>query len=178
MLPIRVRPAGINDTAALTAFAARTFHATYHAFNTAENMAGYMAAAFTPERMRAEIVDPAGFVLLAESDEIVGYAAIAGPPAPAAVPYAGALEIKRFYVNGAWHGHGIAQTLMRAVIETARARGAPAVWLGVWNQNPRAIAFYRKSGFTDAGAHAFQLGDETQSDILMVRETVPELHLP
>lgn len=136
---------------------------TYAAFNTAENMAAYMGASFSPERQRDEIADPSWAVLLAvDGPEIVGYAQIA--------PGHGALEIKRFYVAPTRHGRGVAQLLMDAVVRSAAARGAGALWLSVWDQNPRAIAFYRKVGFTETGVTTFEFGSETQRDYLMMRQ--------
>ena len=61
------------------------------------------------------------------------------------------IELWRFYVARAGHGRGIAQELMRRVQEEVALRGATAVWLGVWERNPRAIAFYGKSGFRERG---------------------------
>jgi diamine N-acetyltransferase len=164
-MSIHIRPATAGDAAALSAFAAETFHVTYAAFNTAENMATHMDATFSPERQRREIEDQSGFVLLAVEDaEIVGYAVVA--------PGHSALEIKRFYIAPTRHGHGIAQMLMDAVVRDAAARSAGALWLSVWERNPRAIAFYRKTGFVEGGVSTFQLGSDTQRDLLMVRHLV------
>jgi ribosomal protein S18 acetylase RimI-like enzyme len=162
-MSIQIRPATPADAAALSAFAAETFYVTYAAFNTADNMAAYADAAFSPERQCAEIEDASGFVLLAvDESEIAGYALVA--------PGHGALEIKRFYIAPTRHGRGVAQVLMDAVVRTAEARGAGALWLGVWERNARAIAFYRKTGFDEAGFTTFELGSETQRDLLMVRQ--------
>jgi ribosomal protein S18 acetylase RimI-like enzyme len=75
----------------------------------------------------------------------------------------------RFYVDPIRHGHGIAQTLMDAVLTTARADAAHTIWLGVWERNPRAIAFYRKCGFEDVGSHPFLVGTDLQTDRVMTR---------
>ena len=78
-------------------------------------------------------------------------------------------EIQRIYVDAPWHGRGIAQALMAAMLEHARIAGADRVWLGVWEHNPRARRFYEKSGFALAGDHAFVLGHEVQRDLVMSR---------
>jgi len=78
-------------------------------------------------------------------------------------------EIQRIYVDAPWHGGGIAQALMAAMLEHARIAGADRVWLGVWERNPRARRFYEKSGFAIAGDHAFVLGREVQRDLVMAR---------
>ena len=69
----------------------------------------------------------------------------------------------RFYIDTPVQATGIAHELMRAIEEVAR-REASAIWLGVWEHNRRAIAFYRKCGFETAGAHTFRLGEDLQTD--------------
>jgi ribosomal protein S18 acetylase RimI-like enzyme len=164
-----IRLAVSDDAAALAALGAKTFQDTYAAFNTAENMALHVAAAFSPERQRAEIEDPNGFVLVAHVLELIGYAHVTHEIVPPAVGDVHALEIKRFYVDRAWHGLGVAQRLMTETFKAAAERGAATIWLSVWDRNPRAIAFYRKVGFVDAGFVSFRLGNEMQNDFLMVK---------
>jgi len=77
--------------------------------------------------------------------------------------------VVRFCVDRPWHGRGLAQTLMAATADTARAAGGSTLWLGVWERNGRAIAFYRKCGFEDVGTHSFVLGDDHQRDRVLVR---------
>ena len=79
------------------------------------------------------------------------------------------MELKRLYVVRAWQGQGVAQALMDAALDAARARDAQTLWLGVWERNPRAVAFYRKYGFTRVGEHAFVLGGDRQTDWLLAR---------
>ena len=170
-----VRPAAIADAASVSQLGAVTFRETFEGENTPEDMARYLANAFTPNQQAAEIADPAGAVLLAErrhtSDdaELVGYVHLAPGPAPAAVGGPAPLELKRLYVKRAWHGQGVAQALMDAALDTARARGAQTLWLGVWERNPRALAFYRKYGFVRVGEHTFVLGADAQTDWLLTR---------
>jgi len=79
-----------------------------------------------------------------------------------------AIELVRFYVDRSLHGSGVARTLMNAV-DAAAASRARTIWLGVWEHNPRAIAFYLKCGFVDVGSHPFQLGRDLQTDRIMSR---------
>ncbi|GLC23838.1 GNAT family N-acetyltransferase [Roseisolibacter agri] len=176
MTPL-VRPATLDDAPALSRLAASTFRETFAHENTPEDMARYVAEAFTPERQAAELTDPAGTVLVAESSadmgaagaELVGYVHLVAGPAPAAVQGPAPLELKRLYVARAWHGQGVAQALMDAALDAARARGARSLWLGVWERNPRAVAFYAKYGFARVGEHTFRLGDDAQTDWLLAR---------
>jgi ribosomal protein S18 acetylase RimI-like enzyme len=168
-----VRPAIIADAASLSQLGAATFRETFEGENTPEDIARYLAQAFTPKQQAAEIADPAGAVLLAErrhaSEEarLVGYVHLASGPAPGAVQGPRPLELKRLYVARAWHGQGVAQALMDAALDAARVRGAETLWLGVWERNARAVAFYRKYGFTRVGEHTFVLGSDAQTDWLL-----------
>ena len=176
-MPPVVRPATLADASRLSELAASTFRETFAHANTPDDMARYVAEAFTPERQAAEITDPAGIVLVAESradtdaDDaaLVGYAHLVAGPAPAVVQGPAPLELKRLYVGRAWHGQGVAQALMDAALDAARAHGARTLWLGVWERNPRAVAFYGKYGFARVGEHTFVLGDDAQTDWLLAR---------
>jgi ribosomal protein S18 acetylase RimI-like enzyme len=97
---------------------------------------------------------------------------LAGTP-PAAVGGPAPLELKRLYVARAWHGRGVAQALMNAALDAARARSAGTLWLGVWERNPRAVRFYEKYGFARVGEHTFVLGADAQTDWILARPLGP-----
>ena len=165
-----IRRAEPRDADALAAFAARTFRETFEADNTAEDMRLYLAGNYGPERQAAELRDPGIVTLLAEDGRrLAGYSQLWEGEAPDCVLGASPIEIRRFYMDRAWQGRGIAQALMMATLEQAMARGARTVWLAVWERNLRAQAFYRKCGFDDCGAKEFVLGRDRQTDRVMVR---------
>ena len=157
------------DAADLATFASRTFTDTYAAHNTPENMRAYLAQAYGVEQQRREIGDPAMVTLLTESDgQLVGYAQLRRASAPPIGAYDRPVEIYRFYVDARAHGTGVAQRLMAEATVEARALGGGHLWLAVWERNPRAIAFYMKSGFRDIGTQHFQLGADRQTDRVLV----------
>jgi ribosomal protein S18 acetylase RimI-like enzyme len=167
---IGIRRAMPEDAASLAAFAARTFRETFEADNTPENMALYLETSYGPERQGAELRDPAVVTLLAEDGRrLAGYSQLHESAAPDCVPSRDPIEIRRFYVDSAWQGRGVAQALMVATLEAANVRGARTVWLAVWERNFRAQAFYRKCGFEDCGAKEFMLGRDRQTDRVMAR---------
>jgi ribosomal protein S18 acetylase RimI-like enzyme len=166
-----IRRATVADAAALAEFGARTFFETFSADNTAENMAVHLELAWAPALQRAEILDPTWDTLLAESGGLLaGFAQLAADHAPACVATVRPIELKRFYVDKSWQGQGMARKLMDAVVSQARARGAQELWLGVWERNERAQAFYRKCGFEKVGAQIFVVGTDPQTDHVMLRE--------
>lgn len=174
-MTVHIRPATSADAARLSRVAAATFRETFEGENTPEDIARYLAESFSEEQQAADIADPAAIVLLAEHSknggrpELVGYAHLVFGPAPPSVRATNPIELKRLYVARAWHGRRVAQALMDAALEAAHARGAATLWLGVWERNPRAIAFYGKYGFTRVGEQTFMLGADAQTDWVLCR---------
>ncbi len=170
-----VRTATIADATRLAQLGASTFRETFEGENTSDDMASYLAEAFTPDRQAAEISDSSGVVLLAErpdapgAEKLVGYAHLVSAPAPPAIKGLAPMELKRLYVTRSWQGKGVAQALMDAALDAARDRGAKTLWLGVWERNQRAVAFYNKYGFARDGEHTFVLGSDAQTDWLLAR---------
>jgi len=165
-----IRVAREGDAAALSALAERTFRDAFGASNRAADMDLHCARSYSPERQAAEIVDPLGTTVVAEHDgALVAYVQLHRGRSPGCVPHAPAVEIRRFYVLQAWHGARLARELMEDSVARAGAEGAAALWLGVWEHNPRAIRFYEKQGFTTVGEQAFVLGSDPQRDLVMVR---------
>jgi len=166
-MPIRrARP---DDAAALAEFGARTFEETFGPDNRAEDMRSYVARTYGEQQQLREIEDPNVTTLVVEEDgRLIAFAQLHRGPAPACVP-PNAVEIARFYVDRPWQGRGVAQELMSAVIDAAKRENAPGIWLGVWQRNARAIAFYEKHGFRRAGTQPFLLGSDLQTDDVMWR---------
>lgn len=165
-----IRRAVAADNVLLADIGAETFHDAFAADNTPANMAAYLTAAFGPDRQARELADPATRFLIAEHDgAVVGYACVRFGAAPRAVSCNTPMEIARIYARTPWIGKGVGARLMQACLTEAQREGCDAVWLGVWERNVAAIAFYRKAGFTEAGSQTFQLGEELQRDVLMIR---------
>jgi diamine N-acetyltransferase len=163
----RAEPA---DAGALAAFAARAFTETYRAYNTPEDMRNYLASAYGVGQQTRELTDPAMITVLAESEGgLLGYVQLRKKGAPPCVTHDAPVEIYRFYVDASAHGTGVAQKLMDGAVSAAGELGGTHLWLGVWERNSRAIAFYRKSGFTDVGTQVFELGGDKQTDRVLVK---------
>lgn len=164
-----IRLATAADAAALADLARRTFYDTFAATNNADDMALYLAEAFGIEQQTRELSDRDITSLVVESGGVlVAYAMLRGDHVPDCVTGPNPIELWRFYVDREWHGRGIAQALMERVKQGARDRGAKTLWLGVWERNDRARAFYAKCGFADAGDHIFLFGTDPQTDLVMV----------
>ena len=159
-----IRRATVDDAAQLADLAARPFYDAFAMHNRPEDMDAYMSIAYGESIQRDELADPDRITLvIEENDALIAYTQL-----KLTLPE---IEIGRFYVDRPWHGRGLAQSLMDAVFALARDLRATRLWLGVWERNPRAIAFYEKCGFRDCGSHPFLVGSDLQTDRLM------ELHI-
>jgi ribosomal protein S18 acetylase RimI-like enzyme len=170
--PVVIRRAAESDAAALAEFGARTFCETFAADNTPEDMRLHLASAWAPALQRAEILDADTDTLLVCDTRgvLAGFAQLRSGHAPAGIATVQPVELLRFYVDKPWHGQGVADLLMKAVEGQARERGARELWLGVWERNRRAQAFYRKNGFRQVSTQIFVLGTDPQTDHVMLRE--------
>jgi GNAT superfamily N-acetyltransferase len=162
---LHIRRATLADAPLISALGVETFVTSFGAQNTPENLAKHLANAFGEEIQTRELTDPSITYLIAElNGRTAGYAQVRDGEAPECVTGAAPVEVRRFYVLHDFHGTGIAQALMNACADEARQRGGRTLWLGVWDQNPRAIRFYTKWGFEDVGGQTFVLGDDPQQD--------------
>lgn len=168
-LPIELRIATPADAELLAELGALTMYEAFAADNTPENMAAYVTGAFTPDRLRAELTDPrATFWLAKHGTDVAGYAKLnRGGRKPRLLTGQRAVELQRIYVKNGAQGLGLGRLLLETCLRTARDEGYQTVFLGVWEKNHRARAFYEHLGFARCGWHYFQFGSERQRDFWM-----------
>jgi diamine N-acetyltransferase len=171
---VSIRRATPDDAHALTGLARATFIETYGGLTRPEDIEQHLQTFFTPEDQLRELSDDRVVTLLAFApDELAGFAQVEVRTPPACVSVPAALALTRFYVRRDWHGQGVAQALLASVTGAARAAGAAALWLSVWEHNPRAIAFYRKAGFGSVGTMDFTVGSDVQNDLVFLLPLAP-----
>jgi diamine N-acetyltransferase len=165
-----IRRGVAEDAPVLAALARDTFFQTFASTNDAADMALHLDRAYGVPQQTTELTDPSvTTLLLDEGGKTVAYAQLRTGHVPECVSGSAPIELWRFYVQSAWHGRGIAQALMERVVAEAIATEAKSLWLGVWEHNHRALAFYRKCGFVDVGDHVFLFGTDPQTDRVLVR---------
>lgn len=170
-----LRRATTADAEQLAALAARLFEQAFGIANNPDDMRAYLARTFSPEAQRAELTDPDRAVWIAEDSASVpiGYAMLKRGESGPGVTGTSPAEVERIYADRTWHGQGVGAALMSACIDQARKWRCGVIWLGVWERNPRAIAFYEKTGFTAVGRQTFLLGNDIQHDLVMARAIGP-----
>jgi ribosomal protein S18 acetylase RimI-like enzyme len=168
---IRIRRAEEGDALALSVLAEKTFRDAFADSNTTANMQLHCAANYGHGLQLAEIRDSRRETWLVEADGgLVAYVQLRLDATSPMISGERPVEIQKFYVDASHHGAGLAHQLMAHVLARAKADGSATLWLGVWERNPRALAFYRKWGFDVVGEHTFNLGDDPQRDFMMRRD--------
>jgi ribosomal protein S18 acetylase RimI-like enzyme len=158
----------VADVAALQSISVQTFSETFADGNNPDDLAKYLAEAFNISRLTEELNDGnSRFYFALVNAAIIGYLKINTGPAQTELKADDALEIERIYVLKAYHGRGVANILYNKAIDIARQNNCTYVWLGVWEENKRAISFYHKNGFAEFDRHIFMVGDDAQTDIMM-----------
>jgi diamine N-acetyltransferase len=171
MQSIEIRKVEMSDIKELKIIAKQTFLETFAAVNSEENMKVYLEQGFSNEKLTAELQnDDSEFYFASEGEKIIGYLKInTGPSQTELEKDSNSIEIERIYVLNQFHGKGVGQLLLEKAIAIAKIQNVKFVWLGVWEENTRAISFYKKNGFVAFDKHIFKLGSEEQTDILMKR---------
>jgi len=168
-----IKQIGIKEIAQLQAIGRQTFAETFAESNSAENMTKYLEEAYAHEKLSSELNDPNSLFYLASfQDEIIGYLKLNFGAAQTEIKDNNALEIERIYVVKAFHGQKFGQLLYNKAIEVAKEKKVDYIWLGVWEENHRAIQFYTKNGFKAFDKHVFILGADVQTDIMMKLELI------
>lgn len=168
---IHLRKVSLSDIDQLQEIGRHTFHETFSAANTEENMRKYLDKGFSLEKLRAELQDQhAEFYFATLDDQVIGYLKLNFGPSQTELQDENALEMERIYVLKVFQGKNVGKLLFDKAIQVARQKNAAYVWLGVWEENLRAISFYKKNGFVEFDKHIFKLGEDEQTDLMMKRK--------
>jgi ribosomal protein S18 acetylase RimI-like enzyme len=163
---ISYRDATPADGAVLGGIARATFIDTFGTLYRLEDMATFLKQG-SDEAYAAELADADNSVRFALTGGTpIGFCKVSSLKLPAPDPAPGAMELRQLYIYKPWQGLGIADVLTGWAKDTARARGAPEIWLSVFTENPRARRFYARHGFEEVAPYHFMVGDQADEDIL------------
>lgn len=161
----RVTKSHIHD---LQEIGKQTFFETFSADNTEKNMKEYLDAGFSEKKLTSELEDEfSEFYFAKLGNRVIGYLKVNFGNSQTEIKDQKSMEIERIYVLKEFQGKQVGQLLYDKALEIAKSNNLEFVWLGVWEKNPRAIRFYEKNGFVEFDKHAFNLGGDLQTDIMM-----------
>lgn len=168
MANIVIKKITLNDIGQLQKIGRQTFKETFSESNSEENMKNYLEEGFSNEKLTNELNDAnSEFYFATVDNEVTGYLKLNFGDSQTELKDSKSLEIERIYVSREFHGKSIGQLLYDKAILIAKEKKSEYVWLGVWEENSRAISFYKKNGFVEFDKHIFKLGNDKQTDIMM-----------
>ena len=162
-----------EDVLTLREFSIKTYYDTFMNGNSEHVMQAYLDEAFAAEKLTEELQNPdSTFRFLYADGTLAGYLKVNRAPSQTDLNDPASLELERIYAAKKFQGKGIGQALMNKAVEIANGYNKKYIWLGVWEKNERALAFYRKNGFVKIGEHAFYMGDDCQTDFVMSKDLI------
>ena len=171
MTSVEIIRVSSQDLLSLQKISQQTFIEAFAAVNTAANMKKYLDEKLSVEQLQSEINDTNTEFYFAILDEnIIGYLKLNFGASQTEIKADNTVEIERIYVQQNFLGKNIGQQLFQKAVDIAREKLAAYIWLAVWEENKRAIQFYKKNGLIAFGQHKFQLGDDLQTDLMMKLE--------
>ncbi|GAA0435801.1 GNAT family N-acetyltransferase [Agaribacter marinus] len=170
---VRIAKCNHEDLQTLQEVSIKTFIETFKHQNSPENMNAYLERAFNLKQLEKELSNISSqFFFVYFASEIAGYLKINTADAQTEEFDNESLEIERIYIKNKFQKHGLGKYLLNKATENAIEQHIKKIWLGVWEKNENAIAFYKKMGFVQTGAHSFYMGDEEQTDFIMEKTLI------
>ena len=168
MTNIKIRKVTLNDIDQLQNIGRQTFQETFSESNSKENMKSYLEERFSKERLTSELNNKnVKFYFATVKKEVIGYLKLNFGESQTELKDNKAMEIERIYAKKEFHGKSVGQLLYNKAIQITKQKNTEYVWLGVWEENPRAINFYKKNGSVEFDKHIFKLGTDEQTDLMM-----------
>jgi len=169
-MTINLKKCSLEDLHTLQEISSETFSETFQHQNTSENMSAYLERAFNLQQLEKELsTNSSDFFFAYVNNEVAGYLKVNTDAAQSEKMGGESLEIERIYIKNKFQKLGLGKYLLNKAVEIAQERDKKNIWLGVWEKNENAIAFYEKMGFVQTGAHSFCMGDEEQIDFIMTK---------
>jgi diamine N-acetyltransferase len=170
---INIKPCTIVDILVLQTISYETFNDTFKDQNSPENMNAYLEKAFNVKQLEKELSTIfSQFFFVYFNHEVAGYLKVNTQDSQSENMGDDSLEIERIYIRTKFQKLGLGKYLINKAVEIAVEQKKTKIWLGVWERNENAIAFYKKLGFVQAGSHSFFMGDEEQIDFIMIKSLV------
>lgn len=160
-----------EDVYILQDISCKTFRETFADTNSPAELQKFLDKAYNEEKLRMELLNSnSQFYFLYTDGVLAGYLKLNEAPAQTEINDKSSLEIQRLYLLREFQGKGLGRELMDKALEIARAGEKEYVWLGVWEHNEKALAFYKKYGFYKIGSHSFFVGSDEQTDDIMRKD--------
>ncbi len=167
-MPVKLKQCTVDDLDKLVWISRATYYETFKASNTEADMDLYLETCLSRTVLEKEMANKEStFYLAYVDDTLMGYMKINTGEAQMEKFDQNTIELERIYILKDFQGKHYADVMLQVAIDQGKEMKADFIWLGVWENNFRAIRFYEKKGFVKFGAHDFVMGNDVQTDQLM-----------
>ena len=165
---IEIKKIGTGDLEQLKQISIQTFSDTFAKDNDPHDLNEYLINAYSNEKLSKELAaEESEFYFIYANDRLAGYLKLNVGEAQTEPIADNGMEIERIYVDVQFKRLGLGKRLYEKAISRAKELKKEVLWLGVWEKNVPALAFYEKMGFVQAGQHSFFMGTDEQIDLIM-----------
>lgn len=170
---IDISKVSVNEVEKLRRISIQTFTETFSEENTESDMQKYILENLNSQKLNKELLTvDSEFYFIKVNQQIIGYLKLNSKKAQTEIQPDDSIEIERIYIIKKFHGKQYGKLLLQKAIDLALEKHCNYIWLGVWEENFKAIAFYKKNGFNQFDKHVFKLGEDEQIDLLMKLELI------
>lgn len=167
-MEVVIKQVSLSELPVLLTLGKATFTQTFSEHNSPEDMEKYLSENFNITKLTSEFNHPNSTFYFAQVlGQNAGFSKLNTGAAQTEKLGEEAFELERIYVDQIFLGKKVGQALLDHAIATAKQGNHQFIWLGVWEENHRAINFYQKNGFEVFDKHIFKLGNDEQTDLLM-----------
>lgn len=171
MSEIKIVPVELKDLSKLQAISRETFAKTFDEGTAEDDMKKFLDEAYSSEKLTKELNNPnSKFWFITVDDQVAGYLKLNVENAQTEHLAENALEVERIYLSDRFQHMGLGLKLMQFAEEKARKLNKDAMWLGVWEHNENAKHFYARYGYKRVSEHTFVVGDDKQTDYLLLKK--------
>lgn len=162
-------PVSIDDVKLLQKLSIQTFIETFGAQNTEADMQEYLNNQMSTSQLKKELEHAhSNFYFAYHKDRLAGYLKLNFESAQRETVGTGtAFEVERIYLLKDFQRQGLGKVLFEKAVALGKEKGYRKLWLGVWEHNSLALAFYKKLGLTVFDKHTFVLGSDSQTDLML-----------
>ncbi len=172
-MTVMIKKCTLEDLHKLQEISYETFNETFKHQNSPANMNAYLEKAFNLKQLEKELANISSqFFFVYFNNKVAGYLKVNSNDAQSEEMGDESLEMERIYIQNKFQKHGLGKYLLNKAVEIAMECNKEKIWLGVWEKNENAIAFYKKMGFVHTGTHSFYMGDEEQMDFIMSKTLI------
>jgi ribosomal protein S18 acetylase RimI-like enzyme len=166
-----IRKCALDDLSQLQKVSHETYREAFYGMCREADMNAYLKKAFCIDQLKDELLnDGCSFYFLYDNSSLAGYLKLNEGAAQTDIKDLNSLELERIYVVNQYQGRGLGAFLLEWAEKEGYYRKKSYLWLGVWEKNKKALAFYQKHGFYQKGNHSFVMGDDVQKDLLLRKD--------